>query len=167
MNMTTFLTPQIQKGQQKWQQLNGREKILVSAMTLFVVVFVLNTLIWQPLNASVNKAEKKLARQQQLLSWVEKNTARYQQLNAHGKVSHGSLTGIVNQSARQKNIIVTRMQPQGDDIQVWIDEVPFDLLLQWLQQLVSDKGLQIQAIDLSVTDVQGMVRVRRLQLGRS
>ncbi|MBL4910434.1 MAG: type II secretion system protein M [Alteromonadaceae bacterium] len=165
--MTTFLAPHIQKGQQKWQQLNGREKILVSVMSLVVVIFLLYSLIWQPLNTQLVKSTKKLTRQQQLLTWVEKNTARYQQFNKNGKVSRGSLTGIVNQSARQKNITVTRMQPQGDDIQVWIDEVPFELLLQWLEQLVSVNGLQIQAIDLSATDDQGMVRVRRLQLGRS
>ncbi len=165
--MTTFLAPHIQKGQQKWQHLNSREKSLVSAMTLVVVIFLLYSLIWQPLNTHLDKVAKKLARQQQLLTWVEKNTDRYQQFNKHGKVGQGSLTGIINQSARQKHIKVTRMQPQGDDIQVWIDEVPFELLLQWLEHLVTAKGLQIQAIDLSAADEQGMVKVRRLQLGRS
>ena len=59
------------------------------------------------------------------------------------------------------------MQPQGDDLQVWIDEISFNQLLTWLEQLASREGLRVKNIDLSLADQQGVVRVRRLQLGKS
>ena len=59
------------------------------------------------------------------------------------------------------------MQPQGDDLQVWIDEISFNQLLSWLEKLASRDGLQVKNIDLSKADQQGVVRVRRLQLGKN
>ena len=59
------------------------------------------------------------------------------------------------------------MQPQGDELQVWIDEISFNQLLTWLEQLASREGLRVKNIDLSLADEQGVVRVRRLQLGKS
>ena len=59
------------------------------------------------------------------------------------------------------------MQPQGDDLQVWIDEISFNQLLTWLEKLASRDGLQVKNIDLSLADQQGVVRDRRLQLGKN
>jgi general secretion pathway protein M len=58
------------------------------------------------------------------------------------------------------------MQPQGDNLQVWLDSASFTQLLFWLEHLANNENLQVQAIDLAQGDKQGEVRVRRLQLGR-
>ncbi|MCJ8319698.1 MAG: type II secretion system protein M [Colwellia sp.] len=151
-----------------WQQLNEREQILVAVMGSFIGVFLLYSFIWQPLNENLVKAEKKLVRQQALLSWVNENTARYQQLNKNGaSKSKVSLSSTVNRTSRAHLITVTRMQPQGDDLQVWIDEVAFTSLLEWLEQLSLNEGLQVKGIDLSRGELSGVVKVRRLQLGKT
>ncbi len=151
-----------------WQQLNLREKKLVLAMASLVIIFILYSFVWQPLNDNIAKAEKKIARQQQLLSWVQENTQRFQQAKSSGgKQASGSLSSIVNRTASSKNITITRMQPQGDNIQVWIDEIAFNQLLQWLEQLSTNEGLRVTNIDLSDAEKPGVVRVRRLQLGKS
>jgi len=151
-----------------WQQLNLREKKLVLAMGSLVVIFILYSFIWQPLNDNIAKTEKKLARQQQLLSWVQENTQRFQQAKSNGtKQANGSLSSIVNRTASSNKINITRMQPQGDNIQVWIDEIAFNQLLQWLEQLSTREGLRVTNIDLSDVEQAGVVRVRRLQLGKS
>jgi general secretion pathway protein M len=160
--MSTFIA----QYKQKWQQLNNREQALVATMSIVVLVFLFYSLVWQPLNTQLIKSTKKLARQQQLLTWVQKNTATFKQIKQQGKSSGGSLTSIVNRSAKQKSINVTRMQPQGDDLQVWLDEIPFDQLLLWLEQLANKHGLIIKALDISGTDKNGFVQVRRLQLGK-
>lgn len=151
-----------------WQQLNEREQILVAVMGSLIGVFLLYSSIWQPLNENLIKAEKKLVRQQALLSWVNENTERFQQLNKNGaSKSKGSLSSTVNRTSREYQITVTRMQSQGDDLQVWIDEVAFKNLLKWLENLSLNEGLQVKGIDLSKSDEKGVVRVRRLQLGKS
>jgi len=151
---------------QWWQQLNSREQGLVMGLGSAIVVFLLYTLLWQPLNTNLANTEKKLANRQALLTWVNENTARYQSIKPNGgiKNSSGSLSSIINRTANQYQLTITRMQPQGESLQVWIDTAPFTELLFWLEHLANNEGLQVQAIDLAGSDKAGEVRVRRLQL---
>lgn len=59
------------------------------------------------------------------------------------------------------------MQPQGDDLLVWIDEVPFNSLLIWLEKISTQEGMRILAVDIAPADAEGTVKVRRLQVGNS
>lgn len=151
-----------------WQQLNSREQRLVSIMAALVMIFILYSAIWQPLNESLANANKKLIRQQTLLTWVTDNTAQYKQAKRNTQTSNskGSLSGIVNKSANSYKLTITRMQPQGNNLQVWIDNVPFTKLLFWLEHLANKEGLQVQGIDLTHAERTGEVKVRRLQLAR-
>ena len=151
-----------------WQGLNLREQRLVLIMGSVISLFLLYSFIWQPLNESLAKKEQKLASRQALLTWVTDNTARYQNVRSAGggKKSSGSLSSIINRTANQQQLTITRMQPQGDNVQVWLDSAPFTQLLFWLEHLANNEGLQVQAIDLAQSTTQGEVRVRRLQLSR-
>ena len=84
-----------------WQGLNVREQRLVLVMGSVISVFLLYSLIWQPLNESLTKTEKTLASRQALLTWVTENTARYQNVKSTDgdKKSGGSLTSIINRTA--------------------------------------------------------------------
>lgn len=150
---------------QKWQQLQPREQQLVLISAILLVVFISYSLIWQPLNANILKAEQKLARQQQLLTWVMEQ-GQTLQAGASAPQASGSLTSIVNSTARQAGIKVSRMQPKGDSLQLWLDDIAFDQLLAWLLQLKQNYQLNIEAIDITNTDTQGVVAVRRLQLAK-
>jgi len=153
---------------QWWQELNVREQKSVAAMATVIVIFVFYSIIWQPLNENLAKSTKKLERQQALLTWVNNNTALYQQVNTGGNTkSTGSISSIVNRTASNYQINVTRMQPQGYELQVWIDEVAFKDLLKWLDRLSLSEGLQVKGIDLTRGEQSGVVRVRRLQLGKN
>jgi len=149
-----------------WQGLHVREQRLVLAMGSAFSVFLLYSLVWQPLNETLANKTKSLANRQALLTWVVDNTARYQQVKSVGgvKKSSGSLSSIINRTANQQKLTITRMQPQGETLQVWLDSAPFTQLLFWLEHLVNNEGLRVQAIDLTKSDNQGEVRVRRLQL---
>lgn len=153
---------------ERWHQLNEREQKLVIAMSAAVLIFILYSLIWQPLNENIKKTQAKVERQEQLLTWVKEKTALYKQavLSGQHRNQGGSLSSIVNRTANQSSIVIARMQPQGEDLQVWIDEVPFNTLLNWLGSLASDNGISIKAVDLANSDTPGVVRVRRLQLGK-
>jgi general secretion pathway protein M len=151
-----------------WHGLNLREQRLVLMMGSAVSIFLLYSFIWQPLNDNLAKKERTLASRQALLTWVTDNTARYQNVKSTGggKKSSGSLSSIINRTANQQKLTITRMQPQGDNVQVWLDSAPFTQLLFWLEHLANNEGLQVQAIDLSQGEKQGEVRIRRLQLSR-
>ncbi|MBL4766098.1 MAG: type II secretion system protein M [Colwellia sp.] len=149
-----------------WQGLNLREQRLVLAMSATFSIFLLYSLVWQPLNDNLANSKKSLASRQALLTWVADNTARYQSAKSvSGKQKNSaSLSSIINRTANQQQLTITRMQPQGEQLQVWLDSVPFTQLLFWLEHLANNEGLRVQAIDLTKADNQGEVRVRRLQL---
>jgi general secretion pathway protein M len=152
-----------------WQQLNSREQLLVAVMGFVSIIFVFYSVVWQPLNTSLVEAKGKLERQQQLLTWVQDNTTLYQQAKRSSGQSklRGSISSVANRSAKNYKLTITRMQPQGEDLQVWIDSTPFTQLLFWLEHLANNEGLQVKAIDLSQGDRAGEVKVRRLHLTKS
>lgn len=151
----------------KWQQLDAREQKTVLCLVPVLIIFILYSFIWQPLNESLAKNEAKLVRQQALLMWVKENTDRFKaQAGGNKRSRDSSASSIVNRTSKQYQITLSRIQAQGKNVQVWIDEVPFSSLLGWLEQLSSKEGLSVINIDLSVTDKSGVVKVRRLQLGQ-
>ena len=87
-------------------------------------------------------------------------------LNGSNTSFNGSLSAVVNQSAGAFGLEITRMQPQGNKIQIWMDDVPFDALLGYLNELVQVKGLSLDSIDLAESDLAGLVKVRRIQLSQ-
>ena len=149
---------------QKWQQLQPQEKQLVLITAVIVGFYLFWLLIWQPLNQNIESTSKKIAKEQELLTWVATQTARFEQ-SKQGTVFRGSLTAAVNQSAKQQGIVVSRMQPQQEMLQVWVEDIAFDKLLNWLSQL-NQQGIQVVNIDIQQTDVPGVVQVKRFQLGK-
>lgn len=153
---------------ERWLALNLREQRLILAMGSVVVFFLLYTLIWKPLNNNIDSATSKVSRYQKLQTLVNTETARFKSIAGTGSKarSSGSLSSIVNRTAGRNQIDIARMQPKGDDIQVWVDEVSFNQLLTWLEQLSTRENITVKTIDLINTDQPGVVKVRSLQLGR-
>jgi len=154
---------------ERWLQLNIREQRLVIAMASVVIFFILYSAIWSPLNKNIDSAIKKIERQQSLLTLVKAGTATYKSAVGanRGGNRNTSLSSVVNQTAGSEQIVIARLQPQGEDLQVWIDEVPFNNLLKWLGNLSANNGINVKSIDITDADKAGVVKVRRLQLGRS
>lgn len=150
-------------------QLNVREQRLVIISAILVLIAIFYWSVWSPLNTSLERGKIAVRNQTELLDWVQKNANKAIQLRSNvGKnVSFsGSLLQAVNQSASRMNIAISRMQPQGEEVQVWIDEIPFNDVLSWLQSL-EKIGISILDIDLAESDLPGLVKIRRLKLGKS
>lgn len=149
-------------------QLSEREQRLVaiSAALVFVAIFYWG--IWSPLNMSLEQDKKAVENQIELLAWVQKNANKAVQLRSGGdnkNVFSGSLPQAVNQSANSLKIAISRMQPQGEELQVWIDQAPFNDILSWLQAL-EKTGISVLDIDIAESGLPGQVKIRRLKLGK-
>jgi len=150
-------------------QLSEREQRLVIISAVLVLVAIFYWGIWSPLNTSIERGQTAVKNQTELLDWVQKNANRAAQLRASGGKNasfSGSLPQAVNQSASRMNIAISRMQPQGEELQVWIDQAPFNDILSWLQSL-EKSGVSILDIDIVESDLPGQVKIRRLKLGTS
>jgi len=147
--------------------LSAREQKVVSVGGAAALIALLYFTIWAPLHSSVETHRTALTSEKNTLVWVQSQAQRAEILRASSgrQAFTGSLTQLVNQTTRSANIPVARMQPQGDDLQVSIDQVAFNDLLKWLNVL-EQRGVVVILSDVSEVDTQGFVQVRRLQIGK-
>jgi general secretion pathway protein M len=150
-------------------KLETREQQLLKIGSIILVMGLFYGLIWAPINNSIARQTTLLTQQQALSTWIVQQEAKVLQFRRQGPgkaTLKGSLVQAVNQTAKASDITLTRIQPSNDQVQVWIDEVDFNTLIAWLDGL--DKtGVQVLQADISESGGAGLVKVRRLQLGKS
>ncbi|HEY0635485.1 MAG TPA: type II secretion system protein GspM, partial [Gammaproteobacteria bacterium] len=83
---------------------------------------------------------------------------------AGGQLPAGqSIMGVVDGSAKQFNIGsgIKRIQPEGEHtVKVWAEQIAFDDLIRWLDDLQKKSGIVIHAITIEGQEVSGQVNVR-------
>ena len=153
-----------------WHGITAREQRLVAAGGILLLIGLFYWSVWHPLNNRIAERERQVQNQQQTLTWLKEKGAEVIALRGNQTVqadTGGTLEGTVNRTAFNHKIKLARLQPQGSELQVWIDTVQFDDLLLWLATLVEQHGVQIQVIEIAREDLApGLVKVRRLQLSR-
>ncbi|WP_432455692.1 type II secretion system protein GspM [Agarivorans sp. QJM3NY_29] len=154
---------------QWWQSLNKREQNLVMLASILCFVAVLYWGVWSPVAQANQAAKQRLATQQQTLLWAQQQGAVIL-ANGHTQANAGTIkvNQAVSSSARQQRISISRIQPKGDsEVEVWIENVPFNQLLGWLNMLSQRYGVVVESIDLDEGKQAGTVGVRRLRLGKA
>lgn len=153
-----------------WQGISPREQRLVAVGGGILLLGLCYWAIWQPIASRITERERQVLNQQQTLAWLkEKGQEVLSMQGSQGRRidTSGTLEGVVNRTAFDQKIKIARLQPQGQELQVWIDTVPFDTLLLWLATLSDQYGVQVQIIEVARENLApGLVKVRRLQLSR-
>ena len=153
-----------------WRGISTREQRLVAVGGSVLLIGLCYWLIWQPVANRIAERERQVINQQQTLAWLKEKGQEVLAMQAgSGRQidTSGTLDGVVNRTAFNQKIKIARLQPQGQELQVWIDTVPFDDLLFWLATLSDQHGVQVQIIEVARENLApGLVKVRRLQLSR-
>ena len=154
----------------KFKALTEREQLLVMVSSIVIVVGIFYFAIWSPLNSNIEKQRSLISDQQELLSWVQQSANRALQLRQSSQGGqtnfNGSLPQAVNQTTARFKIAISRMQPQGQELQVWVDQAPFDSVIDWLNAL-EKMGIVILQVDVTEAEAPGQIKIRRLQLGKA
>ncbi|MFM4803929.1 GspM family type II secretion system protein ExeM [Aeromonas bivalvium] len=153
-----------------WRGLSAREQRLVAVGGSVLLVGLFYWLVWQPLGNRIEERERQVKSQQQTLIWLKEKgelVLAAQAGSGRNMDLGGTLDGVVNRTAFNHKIKIARLQPQGQELQVWIDQVAFDDLLMWLAELTDKYGVRVQVIEVAREQLPaGMVKVRRLQVSR-
>ena len=153
-----------------WRSISAREQRLVGVGGSVLLIGICYWAIWQPISNRIAERERQVVNQQQTLAWLkEKGQEVLAMQGGNGRQidTSGTLDGVVNRTAFNQKIKIARLQPQGQELQVWIDTVPFDDLLIWLATLSDQYGVQVQIIEVAREGLApGLVKFRRLQLSR-
>ncbi|EKP0308878.1 GspM family type II secretion system protein ExeM [Aeromonas veronii] len=153
-----------------WYGITAREQRLVVAGSALLLIGLGYWSLWHPLVNQIAERDRQVQNQQQTLAWLkEKGEEVLAMQSGSGRQidTSGTLEGVVNRTAFNHKIKIARLQPQGQELQVWIDTVQFDDLLLWLATLGEQHGIQVQIIEIAREGLApGQVKVRRLQLSR-
>jgi len=145
-----------------WGSLKEQEQRLVMIAAGVFVIFILVVGIIKPLNKAVEDAEKSVQRQQSLKVFVEQSIGKLKAAGSSVRASSGNLSQLVNRSRGRYDINISQMQPSNDSLRVNIENVEFNKLMGWLDELANQHNVTIANLDISQGDEVGYVRVSRL-----
>ncbi|MCF2859591.1 type II secretion system protein M [Pseudoalteromonas sp. SMS1] len=148
-----------------WHSLKEQEQKLLIVAGVVFVIFTLVMGVIRPLNDGVQAAQKDVQKQQELHAWVAKSVA---QLKARGSnqavAGNRNLTQLVNRTRGRHGIQISKMQPRDNTLRINIDNVEFNKLVSWIDELTNQHGVKVANLDLGEEQQQGYVRVSRLVL---
>lgn len=135
-------------------QRTPRERALIGGAGALLLLWAVVALIWQPLWDSRAGLVADLMRADQML-------ARAQRLpppsGAAPVTDDRPLSVIATTTAGDMGLQVRRLQPQGDAVQVTLDDEPFDIVLLWIAALEGDNGLRLTDLTLTRSPAPGTV----------
>jgi len=145
-----------------FMRLAPRERLMVSAAAVVVIVALLYVLGWEPLASRIAHLEQSVTEQQALKQWMDQAAVEAKQLRGTSRVRRGgtqSLLAVVDQTAKRSHLgaAVKRIQPEGQDqVRVSLEQASFDDMVMWLGSLQS-QGISV--IDATMDRQSGAGRV--------
>lgn len=151
-----------------WDGLGTRERLILAAGALVVVPLLLWALLWRPLVGGVARLEQDVSVQREQLRWMQNAAAEIGQLRGSGAQAAGGLGGrsllaVVDQSARGAGLGngLKRIEPESTDaVRVRLEGVPFDAVVQWLDELSRQFGVLASLVSIEREAAPGQVNVR-------
>lgn len=124
-----------------------REKILLAALMATLLVWLGLTQIWQPLHAERQALNARIPRLERALAQTlaAPQTPALQTTTADPRPTPVILTT----AAETFGLRISRLQPQGAQVQLAIEDAAFETVLLWIEALERDHALRL--IDLALT----------------
>ena len=158
--LETAVQPYLEKANDAFARLGKRDQIAVIILGVFFSVFILYSILWVPISNSVENAKKSYQEEYALLTWMKAQEANVLEgrKNPGNKRSanNESLLALVNNEAQGSSLPLKRYEPDGDNkLRVWLENVPFDAVMLWMNTLSENKGLNISSVSIDAEQSRG------------
>lgn len=144
-----------------------RERVMVAAAAIAILVALFYTAVWQPLHRGAVDYEQRIERQRELAVHVATLGAQAAQLRARSQGNfrgqNDSLLAIIDRSSREAGVrgAIQRIQPEGPNkAAVTMTGGSFNALIQWLRQLQQSYGITISALNVVRGESNGRIEAR-------
>jgi general secretion pathway protein M len=146
------------------KQLSLRDQAMLVLLAGAVLVYVLYQVLWHPLASSNRELAQQNGAVARSLANMNQLAAQYRELqkaSAPGSASQGeTLTQLVDQTVASNQLHMSRFQPGSTgDVQVRFDNVSFDQVLRWLNELENKHGVTLREFGVSPGSGPGLVNV--------
>ncbi|MGE0113564.1 MAG: type II secretion system protein GspM [Steroidobacteraceae bacterium] len=154
-----------QMGQLKtrFMALQPRERLVIGAGTVLVLLTAIYTLGLAPLYKAVNERHARVTQKQQDLVWMQSVAARLNALSSTMPAASSgseSMVVLIANSATSGNVAnaLTGQTPEGPNgVRVRFENVPFDALVVWLGGLQKGYGIHVKAAEINRSAQPGLV----------
>ncbi len=149
-----------------FENLETRERLILGLGGLIAALVLLFLLVVEPLLASREQAQQRLAQLSGEHAWLEAHADRVAAARppqdrqpVTAQTNGGSLLGIVDLSTRRADIHAPMRQarPRDNGVQVRFEGVDFQKLMGWLGTLEHEQGIAPRQLDITRTTEPGRV----------
>lgn len=158
--------PLTQKLWARYEVAAPREQLALRMLGGFLLAILLLVLVLLPLHRFNSDAVAAYHAQQDTLAWMQANRALIGNSSGVARKPGDSVLTLANQSARTMGLSFKRYEPNGErGLNLWLEQVPFDQVVKWLDALERDYG--VIAVDFSASrrNEAGLVDVRLVLQG--
>lgn len=161
--------PAVQKLVAQFDQLPRRDQQGLVIIGIALLLGLLYFAVWRPVTGFHAEALADHEQARSLVTWMESNRAAIQQLAENRPSarpatrisSSRELMSLVTSSASEAGIKLQRFEPSGENaIRLWLEDVPFNSVAAWLEQLTGEHGIVIDQAALDRADKPGMISAR-------
>ena len=157
-----------------YENLQARERLMVTGAGLLVIVTLFYLLLWEPLYDGLEMEQQKLKNQQNIIGWMQQAAVEARGLRASGvrtsnrnrntPVSLAVEQTIGNSGLKSK---LAKLESSGkDSARVRLNQVSFNQMIIWINNLESSYGISTSSLSIDRTDKAGIVNAR-INLSRS
>lgn len=146
-----------------WNNLQPRERHTMLGGGIALVLILLYGLVIDPFQQELARLEGSVEAQTKELAWMQQASAEVKRLRGSGpaarRVAGQSLMSLVDASARSTGLsgAIKQIRPEGQGVKVRLEEVVFDDMLRWLEQLKSKQGVNVSSLVMERLSVPGRV----------
>lgn len=162
--MKVMQHPRVKQLLANYYTLEQRDRLALNALGVFFAILFVYFGLWSPAYEYRQESLEYRDRQFTLLQYMRATEQRARTVESGSgqpAVAGQNLLTRVSRTAQQHQIRPNRLQPEGEgSVSVWFDQVPFNDLIAWLEQLVVQQGIEVRQISIDREDRAGMVNVR-------
>jgi len=148
-----------------FNNLEQREKSLVIIAALVLAILIPYQFMWKPFVTSYDDTSIRLQAQKKQFFKMQQQAQHIRQLRGAGSLQVQSgrqfLSNAINTAARQ-NGLASALNIKSDslnNLRVSLDNVPFDNVMNWLDQLITRNGVIVNKLNVDRQPTVGRVNV--------
>jgi len=142
--------------------LEQREQLSLLLLAVAVALYLLYVLAWSPLASRRDALKLQNDAIAESLVRVDAMVSHLLELREGGAGAgpKHNLTSEINESTGRYELPVMRLQPNSrGEIQVRVENAPFDKVMRWLDEVEYGKGLLVREVSLTQAGTAGYVNV--------
>lgn len=135
-----------------WANLQSRERHTLLGGAIALALILIYVLVIDPFQQGLERLQKSVDNQETVLAWMQQASAEIKQLRRNNPgnqdVSGRSLMSLIDSSARSTGLsgAIKQIKPEGQGVKVRLEQVGFDDMLRWFEQLSSKHGVRVDGL---------------------